>query len=103
MRTPRWRSYNRACRSQTLVNALNWNAVVKRTDVYRFAITRTFASLYSVSPSTIDASWTTDSIVVRFADKTFVHTIIGNPDDEAPKFTCVDEDPVTVFLTYDEY
>jgi hypothetical protein len=41
--------------------------------------------------------------VVQFEGKTFVHPILSEPDDDAPEFSCVDEDPVTVFLTYDEH
>ena len=76
---------------------------MKRTDIYRGAITRTFANLYSVSAETVDVSWTSESIVVQFDDKTFVHPIRSDPDDNAPVFTCAGEDPVTVFLTYDEH
>jgi hypothetical protein len=76
---------------------------VKRTDIYRSAITRTFVSLYGISPATVDVSWTTEKIVVQFEGKTFVHPILREPDDDAPEFSCVDEDPVTVFLTYDEH
>jgi hypothetical protein len=32
-------------------------AFVNRTDIYGRAIKRTFASLYGVSPDTVDVSW----------------------------------------------
>jgi hypothetical protein len=76
---------------------------VTRTDIYRSAITRTFARLYGVSPATVDVSWMKEKIVVQFEGKTFVHSILSDAGDDAPKFSCVDEDPVTVFLTYDEH
>ena len=75
-------------------------AFVNRTDVYRQAIKRTFADLYGVSPDTVDVSWTTGkTIVVQCAGKTFLHPILSDPDDDAPEFTCLDEDPVIVNLT----
>ena len=36
------------------------------------------------------------------AGKTFLHPILSDPDDDAPEFTCLDEDPVIVNLTDDE-
>jgi hypothetical protein len=78
-------------------------AVVNRTDIYRLAIKRTFADLYGVSPDTVDVSWTTGkTIVVQCAGKTFLHPILSDPDDDAPEFTCLEEDPVIVNLTGDE-
>jgi hypothetical protein len=78
-------------------------AVVNRTDIYRQAIKRTFADLYGVSPDTVDVSWTTGkTIVVQCAGKTFLHPILSDPDDDAPEFTCLEEDPVIVNLTDDE-
>ena len=44
-------------------------------DVYRQAIKRTFADLYSVARHEVDVSWNKDcdNITVRCADKTFTH------------------------------
>jgi hypothetical protein len=42
------------------------------------------------------------TIVVRCAGKTFLHPILSDPDDDAPEFTCLDEDPVIINLTADE-
>jgi hypothetical protein len=79
-------------------------AFVNRTDIYRRAIKRTFADLYGVSPDTVDVSWTTGkTIVVHCADKPFIHPILSDPDDEAPEFTCLDEDPIIVNLTDEEW
>ena len=76
---------------------------MRRIDIYRQAIKRTFASLYGVSPDAVDASWTSnDTIVVQCAGKTFIHLILSDPDDDAPEFLCRDEDPVIVNLTSDE-
>ena len=36
------------------------------------------------------------------AGKTFLHPILSDPDDDAPEFTCLEEDPVAVNLTDDE-
>jgi len=78
-------------------------AFVNRTDIYRRAIKRTFANLYGVSPDTVDVGWTIGkTIVVQCAGKTFLHPILSDPDDDAPQFTCPDEDPVIVNLTDDE-
>ena len=71
--------------------------------IYRQAIKRTFADLYGLSPGTVDVSWTTGkTIVVQCAGKTFLHPILSDPDDDAPEFTCLEEDPVIVNLTDDE-
>jgi hypothetical protein len=79
-------------------------AFVNRTDIYRRAIKRTFADLYGVSPDTVDVSWTTGkTIVVHCAGKPFIHPILSDPDDEAPEFTCLDEDPIIVNLTDEEW
>ena len=45
---------------------------MNRTDIYRQAIKRTFADLYSVARHEIDVSWNKngDNITVRCADKT---------------------------------
>ena len=49
---------------------------MNRTDIYRQAIKRAFADLYSVSRHEIDVSWNKDgdNITVRCADKAFTHT-----------------------------
>ena len=39
---------------------------------------------------------------MQCADKTFLHPILSDPDDDTPEFTRVDEDPVIVNLTDDE-
>jgi hypothetical protein len=68
-------------------------AFVNRTDIYRQAIKRTFADFYGVSSDTVDVTWTTGkTIVVQCAGKTFLHPILSDPDDDAPEFTCPDED-----------
>ena len=76
---------------------------MNQTDIYRQAIKRTFADLYGVSSDTMDVSWTPGkTIVVQCAGETFLHPILSDPDDDAPEFTCLDEDPVIVNLTDDE-
>ena len=76
---------------------------MNRADIYRQAIKRTFANLYGVSPNTVEVSWTTGrTIVVQCAGKTFLHPILSDPDNDAPQFTCLEEDPVVVNLTDDE-
>jgi hypothetical protein len=79
-------------------------AFVNRTDIYRQAIKRTFADLYSVARHEIDVSWNKDgdNITVRCADKTFTHETIHDDDDGALEFVSTHEDPVTVRLTNDE-
>jgi hypothetical protein len=74
------------------------------TDIYRQAIKRTFADLYSVPRHEIDVSWDKDgdNITVRCADKTFTHEAIQDDDDGALEFISTNEDPVTVRLTNDE-
>ena len=51
---------------------------MNRIDIYRQAIKRTFADLYSVARHEIDVSWNKDgdNITVRCADKTFTHETI---------------------------
>ena len=79
---------------------------MNRTDIYRQAIKRTFADLYSVARHEIDVSWNKDgdNITVRCADKTFTHETIRDDDDDdgALEFVSTHEDPVTVRLTNDE-
>ena len=79
-------------------------ASVNRTDIYRQAIKRTFADLYSVARHEIDVSWNKDgdNIAVRCGDKTFTHETIHDDDDGALEFVSTHEDPVTVRLTNDE-
>jgi hypothetical protein len=89
--------------SQTFLTLKLEIALVNRTDIYCRAIKRTFVNLYGVSTETVDVSWTTGkTIVVQCAGKTFLHPILSDPEDDAPEFTCVDEDPVIVNLTDDE-
>jgi hypothetical protein len=48
----------------------------------------------------VEVNWTSGkTIVVQCAGKTFLHPILSDPDDGAPEFTCLDEDPVVVNLT----
>ena len=77
---------------------------MNRTDIYRHAIKRTFAGLYSVARHEVDVSWNKDgdNITVRCADKTFTRETIHDDDDGALEFVSTDEDPVTVRLTNDE-
>jgi hypothetical protein len=77
---------------------------VNRTDIYRQAIKRTFANLYSVARYEVDVSWNMDgdNITVRCADKTFTHETIHNDDDDALEFVSTHEDFVIVRLTNDE-
>jgi hypothetical protein len=77
---------------------------VNATDIYRQAIERTFAQLYSVPPATVDITWNNEgeTIVVKCAGKTFIHLILSDPDDDAPQFLSINEDPVIVTLTEDE-
>jgi hypothetical protein len=76
---------------------------MNRIDIYRQAIKRTLADLYGVSPNAVQVTWTTGrTIVVHCAGKTFLHPILSEPDDDAPQFTCPEEDPVIVTLMDDE-
>jgi hypothetical protein len=58
-------------------------AFMDTTDIYRQAIKRTFANLYSVAHHEVDVSWNKDddNITVRCADKTFTHQSIHEDDD----------------------
>ena len=71
---------------------------MNQTDIYRKAIQRTFAELYSIPADSVDVVWDGQSIAVRCADKTFTHQTSG-ADNE---FVSEDEDPVTITLTDDE-
>jgi hypothetical protein len=77
---------------------------VNATDIYRQAIKRTFAQLYSVPPATVDVTWSNEgeTIVEKCAGKTFTHLILSDPDDDAPQFLSINEDPVIVTLAEDE-
>jgi hypothetical protein len=79
-------------------------AFMNMTDIWREAIKRTFARLYSVARHEVDISWDKDgdNITVRCADKTFIHETIHDDDDWALEFVSTHEDPVTVRLTNDE-
>ena len=57
------------------------------------AIKRSFANLDGV-PDAVEVSWTTGkTIFVQCAGKTFLHPTLSDPDDDAPQFTCPEEDP----------
>ena len=75
---------------------------MNRTDIYRRAIKCTFADLYGFHLARWTLAGRPKSIVVQCAGKTFLHPILSDPDDDAPEFTCLDEDPVIVNLTDDE-
>ena len=79
-------------------------AFMNTADIYRQAIKRTFADLYSVARHEVDVTWNKDgdNIIVRCADKTFTHETIHYDDDGALEFVSTHEDPVTVRLTNDE-
>jgi len=68
------------------------------TDIYRQAIKRTFADLYSVPRHEIDVSWDKDgdNITVRCADKTFTHETIHDDDVDALEFVSAHERPPSV-------
>ena len=74
------------------------------TDIYRQAIKRTFADLYSVARHEVDVSWNKDgdNIAVRCADKTFTHDTIHDDDDSTLEFISNREGPVTVRLNDEE-
>jgi hypothetical protein len=79
-------------------------AFMNTADIYRQAIKRTFADLYSVARHEVDVTWNKDrdNIIVRCADKTFTHETIHDDDDGALEFVSTHEDLVTVRLTNDE-
>ena len=74
------------------------------TDIYRQAIKRTFADLYSVPRHEVDVSWSKDgdNITVRCANKTFTHETIHDDDDSTLEFVSNHKDPVTVRLNDEE-
>ena len=71
---------------------------MNQADIYRKAIQRTFAELYSVPADSVDVVWDGESVTVRCAGKTFTHQTGGGDN----KFLSEDEDPVTITLTDDE-
>ena len=71
---------------------------MNRTDIYRKAIQRTFAELYSVPAESVDVVWNSEGVTVQCAGMIFTHQT-GDDDHE---FVSEGEDPVTVTLTDDE-
>jgi hypothetical protein len=71
---------------------------MNQTDIYRKAIQRTFAELYSVPAAAVDVAWDTEGITVQCAGMTFTH----QTGDDNNEFISAGEDPVTVTLTGDE-
>jgi hypothetical protein len=65
---------------------------MNQTDIYRKAIQRTFAELYSVSADSVDVMWDREGITMQCAGMIFTH----QTGDEAHKFVSEGEDPVTV-------
>jgi hypothetical protein len=72
---------------------------MNQSDIYRKAIRRTFAELYSVPVATIDIVVDREGITVQCAGKTFTQQTAS----EDKRFVSDDEDPVTVTLTNDEW
>jgi hypothetical protein len=71
---------------------------MNHTDIiYRRAIQRTFAELYGVPADAVHVAWTSESITVHCAGRTFTRQA-GNDE-----FISEDEDPVTVPLSYDNH
>jgi hypothetical protein len=68
-----------------------------QTDIYRKAIQRTFAALYSVPAETVVVAWTSEAITVHCAGRTFTRHA------GSEEFVSEDEDPVTVSLSYDSH
>ena len=52
-------------------HAVTWE--MNQTDIYRKAIQRTFAELYSVPAAAVDVAWDTEGITVQCAGMTFSH------------------------------
>ena len=71
---------------------------MNQTHIYRNAIQRTFAELYSVRSKSVDVVWDREGITVQCAGMTFIHQI----GDDNNEFISEGEDPVTVTLTEDE-
>jgi hypothetical protein len=68
---------------------------MNQSDIYRKAIQRTFAELYSVPAEAVHVAWTSEAITVQCAGRTFTHPTAS----EDAEFVSEDEDPVTVTLT----
>ena len=70
---------------------------MNQTDIYRKAIQRTFAELYSVPANAVDVAWDSEGITVQCAGTTF-------PIKPATTTTNLSAraNPVTVTLTEDE-
>ena len=71
---------------------------MNQTNIYRKAIQRTFAELYSVPAEAVNVAWDSEGITVQCAGMTFTH----HTSDGDNKFISEGEDPVTVTLTEDE-
>jgi hypothetical protein len=71
---------------------------MNQTDIYRKAIQRTFAELYSVPAEAVDVVWDSEGITVQWAGMIFTH----QTGDDENQFVSEDDDPVTVTLTDDE-
>jgi hypothetical protein len=75
------------------------------TAIYLRAIKRTFANLYSVSPETVEVTWSAsgETIIVQCAGIRFTHHILSDPDDDAPEFfSDDDQDPSVIVKLTDE-
>jgi pyruvate/2-oxoglutarate/acetoin dehydrogenase E1 component len=71
---------------------------MNQTDIYRKAIQRMFAELYSVPAGAVHVAWTGEAITVQCAGRTFSRQTAS----EATEFVREDEDPVTVIPTDEE-
>jgi hypothetical protein len=71
---------------------------MNQTQIYRNAIQRTFAELYSVPAESVDVVWDREGITVQCEGMIFTHQI----GDDDHKFVSEDDDPVIVTLTDDE-
>jgi hypothetical protein len=65
---------------------------------------RSLADVIRLSARCCFVRWMTSPVPYpeQCAGKTFLHPILSDPDDDAPEFTCLEEDPVIVNLTDDE-
>jgi hypothetical protein len=79
-------------------DGMHWLRQMNQPDIYRKAIQRTFAELYSVPAEAVHVAWTSEAITVHCAGRTFTRKN-ASEDNE---FVSEDEDPVTVTLTDDE-
>jgi hypothetical protein len=82
-----------AVRGAAISTTARGDLEMNQTDIYRKAIQRTFAELYSVRAETVDVLWDGESITVRCAGKTFTHQT-GSDDN---KFVC--EEPASLDKT----